>query len=183
MKRQSVIKRIFWLIAMVVVMGFMVGTTFAATPTGFSSTTVTVNAQVTASCQEVQHGSFPNPLIIDPQLTGDQTFPPTSDELVRCTNGGVFTVKVSSANGSAVDQTCTSSGVNNMLLKSTSWPMDTIPYTFMCVGDTNGSGQFIGAGYAISRALGISIKVTAANAQLALAHADYSDTITLTISY
>jgi hypothetical protein len=155
----------------------------AATPSGFSSTTVAVNARVTASCQEVQNGSFPNPLIIDTQLTGDQTFPPSTDELVRCTNGGIFTVKISSTNGSAVDQPCTSSGVNNMLLKSASWPADTIPYTFMCAGDTNGTGQFTGAGYAISRALGISIKVTAANAQVALAHADYSDTVTLTITY
>ncbi len=183
MKRQSSTEKVLWLMSVIVGI-FLIGQiTYAATPSGFSSTTVAVNARVTASCQEVQNGSFPNPLIIDTQLTGDQTFPPSTDELVRCTNGGVFTVKISSANGSAVDQPCTSSGVNNMLLKSASWPADTIPYSFMCAGDTNGTGQFTGAGYAISRALGISIKVTAANAQVALAHADYSDTVTLTITY
>jgi hypothetical protein len=31
--------------------------------------------------------------------------------------------------------------------------------------------------------MGISIKVLAADAQAAMAHADYSDTVTLTISY
>ena len=176
-------KKILWIVAVFAATSIITQTGFAATPSGFYNTTVDVSAQILVSCQEVQHGSFPNPLIIDPQLTGDQTFPPTTDELVRCTNGGVFTVKVSSANGSAVDQTCTSSGVNNMLLKSASWPADTIPYTFMCAGDTNGNGQFTGAGYAISRSLGISIKVTAANNQVALAHAVYSDTVTLTITY
>lgn len=176
-------RKVLWLMTVLTAISLMPQIVVAAAPLGFSNTNVAVNAQVSASCQEVQHGSFPNPLIIDPQLTGDQTFLPSTDELVRCTNGGVFTIKVSSANGSAVDQTCTSSGVNNMLLKSGSWPMDTIPYTFMCAGDTNGNGQFTGAGYAISRALGISIKVTAANAQLALSHADYSDTVTLTITY
>jgi len=65
----------------------------AATPSGFSGATVAVNARVTASCQEIQNGSFPNPLIIDPQLTGDQTFLPSTDELVRCTNGGVLRLR------------------------------------------------------------------------------------------
>jgi len=183
MKIQATIKKILRFMAIVAAMIVMTVNVFAATPSGFANTTVMVNAQVAASCQEAQHGSFPNPLTIDTQLTGDQTFPPSTDELVRCTNGGVFTVKVSSTNGSAVDQTCTSSRVNNMLLKSASWPIDTIPYIFTCAGDTNGTGQFTGAGYAISRALGISIKVTAANAQLAMAHADYTDTVTLTITY
>lgn len=183
MSIQVPIKKILWLMAIVAAMIVMTVNVFAATPSGFASARLTVNAQVISSCQEAQHGTFPNPLTIDTQLAGDQTFPPSADELVRCTNGGVFTVKVSSANGSAVEQTCTSGGVNNMSLKSASWPTDTIAYTFMCAGDTNGTGQFTGAGFAISRALGISIKITAANALVALAHADYTDTVTLTITY
>ncbi len=177
------VRKILCFMATVIAMIVMTVNVFAATPSGFASATLTVNAQVIASCQEAQHGSFPNPLIIDTRLAGDQTFPPSADEMVRCTNGGVFTVKVSSTNGSAVEQTCTSGGVNNMTLKSTSWPADTIAYTFMCAGDTNGTGNFTGAGFAISRALGISIKITAANALAALAHADYTDTVTLTITY
>jgi spore coat protein U-like protein len=132
---------------------------------------------------EEQHGSFPSPLTIETQSAADQTFPYSTDELVRCTNGVVFTVNVSSANGTANNQPCTSSGVGSMALKSASWPSDTIPYTFMCAGDTNGNGNFTGAGFAATKALGISIKVAAANAQAAMAHADYSDTVTLTLTY
>ena len=175
-------KKIIWLMAAVAV--YMVtGTASAATPSGFSSTTLTVHAQVTASCQEAQHGAFPSPLIIDTQSAGDQNFPPSADELVRCTNGAVFTVKVSSANGTAVDQTCTSSGVSGFLLKSASSAGDTIAYTFMCAGDTGGTGSFTGGGLTTAKAMGISIKVLAADAQIAIAHADYSDTVTMTISY
>jgi spore coat protein U-like protein len=53
----------------------------------------------------------------------------------------------------------------------------------MCAGDTDGVGHFTGGGYTTAKSLGISIKVPAANAQTAIAHADYSDTVTLTISY
>jgi len=155
----------------------------AATPSGFSSTTVTVNAQVIGMCQEAQHGSFPNPLTIDPLMTTDLTFSPSADELVRCANGMVFTVKVSSANGTALDQSCTSGGVSGMTLRSASWPNDSIAYAFMCAGDTDGAGHFTGAGFANAKAMGISIKVMVADAQSALAHADYSDTVTLTITY
>jgi hypothetical protein len=177
------LKKIFWFVAVFAATSITTGTVFAATPSGFASTTVAVNAQVGASCTEAQHGSFPNPLTIDTQLVADQTFSPTADELVKCTNGVVFTVNVSSANGTALNQTCTSGGVSGMALKSASWPTDAIAYTFMCGGDTGGTGHFTGAGFTTARAMGISIKVAAANAQAALAHADYSDNVTLTISY
>lgn len=176
-------KKILWIMAANAAMILMTGSVLAATPSGFASTTVIVNAQVGVSCQEVQHGTFPNPVVIDTQTMSDQTFSPSNDELVKCTNGIVFTVNVSSANGTAIDQVCTSSGVSSMALRSASWPGDTVPYTFMCGGDTAGTGHFTGAGYTTSRALGISIKVAAANAQSAMAHDDYSDTVTLTITY
>ncbi|GAB6268279.1 MAG: hypothetical protein STSR0002_10200 [Smithella sp.] len=176
-------KKILWLMAVFTAMSFMTGTAFAANPTGFATATVKVNAQIIVSCQEAQHGSFPSPLTIDTETAGDQTFTPSTDEIVRCTNGTVFTVKVSSANGTALDQTCTSGGVSSMALRSASWPSDKIDYTFMCAGDTGGNGNFTGAGYTTTRAMGIGIKVLAANAQAALAHNDYSDTVTLTISY
>ena len=70
-----------------------------------------------------------------------------------------------------------------MALRSAGTPGDAIAYTFMCAGDTDGVGHFTGGGYTTAKALGISIKVPAANAQTAVAHADYSDTVTLTISY
>jgi len=176
-------KKIFWLVAIFVAAGMMTGNTFAATPSGFSNTTVTINAQVGVSCEETQHGSFPNPLTIDTQTAADQTFAPSADELVRCTSGMVFTVKVSSANGAVLDQTCTSGGVSGMRLRSASWSTDEVAYTFMCAGDTTGTGNFTGAGFTTARAMGISIKIAAADAQAAIAHADYSDTVTMTISY
>jgi len=159
------------------------GIAMAATPSGFASVTIAVNAQVNASCQEEQQASFPNPLTIDTQSAVDLTFSPSVDELVKCTNGTVFTIKVSSGNGTAVNQTCTLGGVSNMALKSASSPAHTIPYMILCAGDTDGSGHFTGAGFSTARALGISVKVLAANAQMAVAHADYTDSVTLTISY
>ena len=155
----------------------------AASPSGISSANVIVTAQVSGLCQEAQHGSFPSPLMIDPMLAADQTYLPSADELVKCANGAILTVKVSSANGTAVNQTCTSGGVSSMALKSASWPGDTVAYTFMCTGDTDGAGHFKGGGYITVRALGISVKVLAANAQSAMAHGDYSDTVTLTLTY
>jgi spore coat protein U-like protein len=155
----------------------------AAPPSGFASTAIVVNAQITATCQEASHVSFPNPITIDALAGSDQIFSPTVDEAVRCSNGTLFTVKVSSANGTAVGQACTSSGVSSMALRSAGTPGDTIAYTFMCAGDTDGSGHFTGSGNTTAKAFGISIKVLAGNAQAALAHADYSDTVTLTLSY
>jgi hypothetical protein len=175
-------KKIFWLVAAFAALSVITANAFAGTPAGFATTTLPVNAQVAASCTEAQHGSF-SPLTIDTQSATDQTFAPSADELVKCSNGAVFTVKVSSVYGTALNQTCTSSGVSTMALRSASWPGDMIAYTFMCAGDTGGTGNFTGAGYATPRAMGISIKVLAANAQVALAHADYSDMVTLTISY
>jgi hypothetical protein len=174
------VKKVFFIAVASLIIFAMAGWAGAATSL---TSTIAVNAQIIASCQEAQHGVFPNPLMIDTQTATDLSFPPSADELVTCSNGVVFTVKVSSANGTALDQTCTSGGVSTMLLKSASWPGDTITYTFMCAGNTDGSGHFTGAGTNTTRALGINIKVLAANAQTAMAHADYSDTVTLTLNY
>jgi spore coat protein U-like protein len=177
------VKSILRFIATLAIISVTAGIASAAVPLGFATATLTVNAQVGASCQEAQHGSFPDPLTIDTQSAVDQTFSPTADELIKCTGGTVFTIKVSSGNGTAVNQTCTVGGVSNMALKSTGFPADTIAYTFLCSGDTDGSGHFTGAGFSTARALGMSIKVLAANAQAAVAHADYADSVILTISY
>ena len=170
-------------IAMLLTFTVMADGSSASTPSGFSSANITVSAAVAPACQEGQHGSFPNPLTIDSQSVSDQTFPASADETVVCTNGTVFTVKVTSGNGTAANQTCTSSGVSSMALKSMGTPADTISYTFVCGGDTDGAGHFTGAGSNTPRALGMSIKVLASNAQSAIAHADYADTVTLTITY
>ncbi len=176
-------KKIFSLMAALAAMSLIAGSVFAATPAGFTSAEIKVNAQVGVSCQEIQKGSFPSPLLIDTQTAAEQTFPNSADELVRCTKGTVFTVKISSANGTALDETCTSGGVGDMALQSSSWPSDVISYTFTCGGDTDGNGRFTGAGYNTNKALGIGIKIAAADAQAAIAHNDYSDTVTLTITY
>lgn len=176
-------KKIIWLMAVLAAMSLMKQSVSAATPLGFSYTAIEVKAVIGIACQEVQHGEFPNPLIVDTQTVNDQTFSPSADELVKCSNGVIFAVKVSSANGTALDQNCTSSGVSGMKLKSVSWPADTVAYSFMCAGDTDGTGHFTGAGHVTAKSLGISIKVAMADAQAAIAHEDYSDTVTLTISY
>lgn len=175
-------KKVLFIIAigMVVVMA---GVAYAAAPLDFSSTSIVVSAQVGPACQEGQHGSFPSPLTIDTQSASDQTFAASVDETVKCTSGTVFAVKVTSGNGTALNQTCTTSGVSSMALKSSGTPADTIAYTFACSGDTDGLGNFTGAGFTTAKALGMSIKVLAADAQAAIAHADYTDTVTLTISY
>lgn len=176
-------KGISKVMAVFTAMTFIAVNGFAATPSGFSNTTMTVTAQVIALCRETQHGSFPNPLIIDPFSASDQIFLPNADEFIKCTNGTIFTVKVSSANGTALDEICTSSGVSNMKFISASSPADDIPYIFMCAGDTDGAGHFTGAGDITAKAMGISIRIPAANAKAALARDDYSDTVTLTINY
>ncbi len=176
-------KNILLTAVIVMMITAVAGSASAAPPSGFASTAIVVNAQIAAVCQEASHVSFPNPITIDTLAGSDQTFLPTVDEAVRCSNGTIFNVKVSSANGTAVGQACTSSGVSSMALRSAGAPRDTIAYTFMCAGNTDGAGHFTGAGNTTAKALGISIKVLAANAQAALAHADYSDTVTLTLSY
>ena len=176
-------KKILSIAVMAVIAMAVGGETRTAISAELPSADIVVNAKVTAACQEALHGAFPNPLMIETQSATDQIFAPSADELVRCSNGMFFTVKVSSANGTAVGQTCTSGGVSGMALKSASWPGDMVAYTFMCAGDTDGAGHFTGAGYNTAKALGISIKVLQADAQAAFAHADYSDTVTLTLSY
>ncbi|MGP8153688.1 MAG: hypothetical protein ACLQBQ_06030 [Smithella sp.] len=173
-------KQVFLIAAMAAIILTMAGWAGAGTSL---TTNIIVEAQVLEACQEAQHGAFPNPLTIDSQSAGDQTFSPSADEIVKCSNGAVFTVKVSSANGTAIDQICTSSGVSTMAFKSAETPEDMIAYTFICAGDTDGDGHFTGAGYNAAKYLGINIKVMAANAQAAMAHADYEDTVTLTFNY
>ena len=175
-------KKILFL-AVIGIITVMAGNSIAAPPSGFSSANITVSAVVGAECQEGQHGSFPNPFTIDTLSVSDQTFAASVDEAVKCTSGTVFTVKVTSGNGAAVNQTCTTAGVSSMALKSAGTPADTVAYTFACSGDTDSLGNFTGAGFNIAKALGMSIKVLAASAQAAIAHADYADTVTLTLSY
>ncbi len=176
-------KKIFIIIAAIVLVCVTGGQSRAATPSGFSSVSIPLSAMVNVACQEAQQGAFPSPIIIDTQSATEQTFAASTDEKIVCTNGTVFTIKVTSTNGSAVNQTCTSSGVNGMALKSAATPADAIAYTFFCGGDTDGLGSFTGAGYNVPKAIGMSIKIAAADAQAAKVHADYSDTVTMTISY
>ncbi len=161
----------------------VISSAYALPPSGFSSTTISISAQVGATCQEAQHGFFPAPIMIDAFSAADQTFAPSADEMVRCSSGTIFTIKVTSAMGTAVDQVCTASGVSGMTMKSLSSPAVVLPYTFMCAGNTDGSGRFTGAGFSTARSLGIGLKVLAADARAAVSNNDYSDTVTLTISY
>lgn len=179
-KRNRKFNKALWLTAVFAAVSIIPEIVFAATSL---TSTIPVNAQVTVACVESQHGTFPNPLTIDTQTSADQFFPYSTDEMVSCSNGTVFLVSITSANGTAVNQPCTSGGVSAMALKSASWPSDTIAYTFICAGDTNGTGYFTGAGYNTARALGIGIRVAGASAQAAMAHNDYQDTVTITLTY
>lgn len=156
---------------------------WSAPPADFANTDIRINAFVGVICTEVQHGSFPDPLMIDNQTPVDQIFAHSADQVIKCTKGPVFAVKVSSLYGTAVDQLCTSGGVSGMMLQSAGSPGDTIAYTFRCAGDTDGNGHFTGAGFATPISLGIGIRVAAADAQVAMARDDYSDIVTLTINY
>ncbi len=179
---KKVMKKILfiWAIGIITIMA---GSAGASSPTGLSSVSIALNAQVAVACEEAQHGSFPSPITIDTQSASDQTFAASVDEKVACTNGTAFTIKVTSGNGTAVNQTCTSSGISSMALRSQSSPADAIAYTFVCAGDTDGQGHFTGAGFNTPKALGMSIRILAADAQAAVANNDYTDTITLTITY
>lgn len=70
----------FLLTAVIVMMITAVaGIASAAPPSGFVSTSIVVNALITAVCQET-HASFPDPIILDTLAGSDQTFfyrPPT----------------------------------------------------------------------------------------------------------
>jgi hypothetical protein len=176
-------KKLYCLVILIVALSGAAEESSVASNTGFVSVVVTVNARVNGSLQEAQRVNFGNQLVIDPQAGGDIIFMPTSDQIMKGTSGTVYKIKVSSVNGTAVNQACTANGVSGMKLRSANSPGDTIPYTFMCAGDTEGTGQFRGAGFNTPRALGIGIKVAGADAEAAMAHTDYSDTITLMISY
>jgi len=177
-------KKLCCFLTLIVVLGiYAAEESSAAKSSGFASVVVTVNARVNPSLQEAQRVNFGNQLIIDPQAGGDILFTPTSDQMMKGTKGTVFKITVSSGNGTAVNQACTAGGVSGMKLRSANSPGDTIPYTFVCAGDTEGTGQFRGAGFNTPRALGIGIRVAGADAESAMAHTDYSDTITLLISY
>lgn len=61
------------------------GIAAAATPSGFASTTIVVNAQITAVCQETSHASFPNPITIDTMAGSIRHFhrPPTRLKMLK----------------------------------------------------------------------------------------------------
>ena len=176
-------KKLCCLLILIVALSGAAEESSAASKTGLVSVVVTVNARVNGSLQEAQRVNFGNQLVIDPQAGGDIIFLPTSDQIMKGTSGTVYKIKVSSVNGTAVNQACTANGVSGMKLRSANSPGDTIPYTFMCAGDTEGTGQFRGAGFNTPRALGIGIRVAGADAEAAMSHTDYSDTITLLITY
>jgi len=176
-------KKLCCLLFLIAALGVAAEDSSAAKSSGFASVVVTVTARVNPSLQEAQRVNFGNQLVIDPQAGGDILFMPTSDQIMKGTTGTVFKIKVSSVNGTAVNQACTANGVSGMKLRSANSPGDTIPYTFICAGDTEGTGQFQGAGFKTPRALGIGIKVAGADAEAAMSHTDYSDTITLLITY
>jgi len=176
------VRKFFFLLALILAAGVAAEKVSAATPGGSAVVYITVNARVGVALQEQQRATFSDQLVIDPQGS-DQIFLPAADQVIKGTNGTVFNIKVSSVNGTAVHQACTANGVSSMKLRSASSPADTIPYTFICSGDTEGNGQFRGAGYNTPRALGVSIKIAGSDAQAAVARADYSDTITMMITY
>lgn len=151
-------------IAALVLAGFTMGATVQAANTA----TITVNATVQSKCSVT--GSDTISLTIDPTLPG-----PISAQgagvTYNCTKGVTpGTITFLSAN---------TSSTASWQLKSTATPADTIVYTPALVSaPTAGQGFGTGTGQTAT----VKVSVVAADYQNAPAHADYADTITLTIA-
>jgi hypothetical protein len=131
-----------------------------------------VTGTVIASCRADSAGTLNFPSI-DPSETANVTA--TSSGLAyRCSNGMSFSITgLSSAGGGT--GTCT--GFTGTL-KSTGTPADTLSYTATCF-----TGAYSGTGYSAGVSIPISGNIASAQYQDANAHADYSDTLTVTVSY
>jgi hypothetical protein len=142
------------------------GSIVASLPNG------SVTGTVIPSCRAGSAGTLNFPPI-DPSETAD--VPATSSGLAyRCSNGMSFSITgLSSAGGGT--GTCT--GFTGTL-KSAGTPADTLSYTATCF-----TGAYAGTGYSSGVSIPISGNIASSQYQNANAHADYSDTLTVTVSY
>jgi hypothetical protein len=131
-----------------------------------------VTGTVIPSCRGDSAGTLNFPSI-DPSATAPATAS-SSGLTYKCSNGTSFSITgLSSAGGGT--GTCT--GFTGTL-KSTGTPADTLSYTAAC-----STGAYAGTGYSAGVNMPISGTIASSQYQDAKAHTDYSDTLTVTISY
>ena len=152
----------------------MTGGAYAAT------TTQTVGASATISkiCANGTNGTLAFGSI-DP--SGGSTVSATGASLAyKCSKGTTFSVTgISGPNGETAT-TCSASPCTFVgIMKSTGTPADTLGYTLSI---TTYSG-YTGTGFGASVAIPFTGTITVAQFQNAAPHADYVETVTITITY
>ena len=131
-----------------------------------------VTATVIPSCTAGSSGTLNFPPI-DPSSTADVAVSYSGLTNI-CTNGMSFSITGLSSSGGGTG-TCTSfTGT----MKSTSTPADTLNYTAAC-----STGSYTGTGGISGVSIPISGKIVSTQYQNAKGHNDYSDTLTVTVSY
>jgi hypothetical protein len=100
----------------------------------------------------------------------------------KCTKNTTFKVSQLSAPNGETTVTCPASGACSLvgIMKSTSTPTDTLGYT---VSITSVGAPYVGTGFSAAVAIPFTGTVTVAQFQNALPHADYSEVVTVTITY
>lgn len=142
---------------------------------------VNATATVDGVCQWFQDGDIS--FVIDPSAGGPIGATVTRQPKVKCTNQKGFTVAAVSANKGGVAASCAAPGGITGLLRSEAAGTDTFEYTFTC-GTAAGTGAGFGAGKEQDLGVGgVAGSVAASQYQDAVAHADYKDTLTLTVTY
>jgi spore coat protein U-like protein len=142
--------------------------------------TVNVNGTLNGVCRAGVSGSLS--FSIDPALAGPLSATVT-DATVFCSNGTAFTVTAESTNKGGGPASCASGGggITGTLKDASNNPMD---YTFTCGVDgtagNTGTGKGHGAGKDVP--LGLAGSIAAVSYQNAPV-GNYSDTVTLTITY
>ena len=149
---------------------------YAATTTQ----TVAASATISAICANGTNGTLAFG-VIDP--SGGSTINGTGAGLAyKCSNGTTFKVTaLAGANGGSTPA-CPASGACTMVgsMKSTSTPADLLAYT---VSITSVGAPYVGTGFSAAVSIPLTGTITVAQFQNAVHHADYTEVVTVTITY
>jgi hypothetical protein len=118
---------------------------------------------------------------IDP--SGSSTVSATGANLAyKCSKGTTFKVSQLSAPNGETTVTCPASGACSLVgvMKSSSAPTDTLGYT---VSITSVGTPYVGTGFGAAVSVPFTGTVTVAQFQNAIPHADYTEIVTVTITY
>jgi len=167
-------KKYMVILAAVAIVIVMASGAYAAT------TTQTVGASATISkvCANGTNGTLAFGTI-DPS-TGSTVNATGASLAFKCSNGTTFSITgISGPNGETAT-TCSASPCTFVgVMKSTGTPTDTLGYT-ISITTYNG---YTGTGFGASVAIPFTGTVTQAQFQNAVPHADYAETVTITVTY